>query len=225
MGIFTRFKDIINANMNSMLDSAEDPEKLIKLMIHEIEDTLVELKVSCAGVIAGKRKIQRQLAQAGSRLEKWGERAELAVAKGRDDLAREALMEKKRFHDIIESLEKELDDHSVLVMQYQDDILQLEQKLLTSREKKRMLVQRHIHAKQKKQAQKELRRMENNDALAKFDDLETRIEQMEAEADLVNFGSKPSLEEEFQALMMNDDIEKELEALKSSCEKKKLKEQ
>jgi len=93
MGIFTRFKDIINSNLNAMLDKAEDPEKLIKLMIHEIEDTLVELKASCAGVMANRRKIQRQLEAIQSRAEYWNKNAELAVRKSRDDLAREALIE------------------------------------------------------------------------------------------------------------------------------------
>ncbi|SLM28408.1 regulatory protein for phage-shock-protein operon [Desulfamplus magnetovallimortis] len=216
MGIFTRFKDIINANMNAMLDNAEDPEKLIKLMIREIEDTLVELKVSCAGAIASKKKVQREMDQAQNRMQMWAERAELAVAKGRDDLAREALMEKRRFSNILESLENEVKEHSALVAQYQDDIRQLEEKLQTSREKQRMLVQRHIHARRKKRAQEDIRRIDNAETLARFDDIENRIEQMEAEADLVNFGVKPDIEEKFEALMIDDEIERELNALKSS---------
>lgn len=216
MGIFTRFKDIINSNMNSMLDKAEDPEKMIKMMIREIEDTLVELKASCAGVIASKKKVQRSLDSASGHMEQWNARAELAVAKGRDDLAREALVEKRRFSSIIDSLETELIEHSALVDQYQEDIRQLEDKLRSSREKQRMLVQRHIHAKRKKQAQEDIRRMDNYDTLAKFDQMESRIEQMEAEADLVNYGVKTSLDEQFEEIIMDDDIEKELQRLKSN---------
>lgn len=219
MGIFTRFKDIINSNMNSMLDNAEDPEKMIKMMIREIEDTLVELKVSCAGAIASKKKVQRQLDHGKERMEQWRERAEIAVAKGRDDLAREALMEKRRLNEMVDSLEIELQDHDSLVQQYKSDIRQLEEKLQSSREKKRMLVQRHIHARKKKQAQEDIRRMDNAETMAKFDDLETRIEEMEAEADLVNFGVKPTLEEKFDVLMTEDEIEKELKELKSSQSK------
>ena len=90
MGIFTRFRDIISSNINAMLDKAEDPEKLISLMIREMEDTLVEIKASCAGVMANKKKLQRQMSEAQARSENWEQKAALAVTKGRDDLAREA---------------------------------------------------------------------------------------------------------------------------------------
>lgn len=219
MGIFTRFHDIVSSNINAMLDKAEDPEKMIKLMIREMEDTLVELKASCAGVIAERKKLERQLEDVKSREEYWGERAELAVNKGRDDLAREALKEKRRFTRMRESLGSELSEHGILVAQYQDDIRQLEDKLGSAREKKRLLVQRHIRARRKKQAREEIRRMDHSETIAKFDELENRIEQMEAEADLVNFGRRPTLEEEFEELLDDDDIEKELKALKSSRSK------
>jgi len=215
MGIFTRFRDIISSNINVMLDRAEDPEKLINLMIREIEDTLVELKGSCAGVMAGRTKIQRRLDEVRAREEHWGKQAKLAVDKGREDLAREALREKRRFTRMTESLEQEVIEHGAMVDQYQDDIRQLEDKLTTAREKKRMLVQRHVRASQKKQAREEIRRVDNYETIGKFDELENRIERMEAEADLVNFGRKTSLEEDFDELI-DDDIEKELAAIKSS---------
>ncbi|SMC65006.1 phage shock protein A (PspA) family protein [Desulfocicer vacuolatum DSM 3385] len=216
MGIFTRFKDIITANMNSMLDKAEDPEKMIKMMIREIEDTLVELKTSCAGAIASQKKVQRNLDNVRERLNQWNTRAELAVIKGRDDLAREALMEKKRFSGKIDILEEEFTQHGALVEQYQEEIRQLEDKLKTSREKQRMLVQRQIHARRKKQAGEDIRRMDNHETLARFDKMESRIEQMEAEADLVNYGVKSSLDEQFEEIIMDDDIEQELQRLKSA---------
>jgi len=199
-----------------MLDRAEDPEKMIKLMIREMEDTLVELKASCAGIMAEKKKIQRRLEEMQSRAELWAGRARTAVDKGRDDLAREALIEKRRFNQMTESLEQELIDNNALVNQYHDDIRQLEDKLGKAREKQRILVQRSIRARQAKQAQEEIRRMDNYETIAKFDELENRIERMEAEADLVNFGRKPDLEEEFEELMVDDDIERELASLKAS---------
>lgn len=215
MGIFTRFRDIISSNINVMLDKAEDPEKLIKLMIREMEDTLVELKSSCAGVLAGEKKIERKLDEVRSREVYWEKRAKLAIDKGRDDLAREALKEKRRFSTMAESLERELIDHSTLIDQYRGDIRQLEDKLSNAQEKKRLLVQRHIRARRKKQAQEDIRRMDSYETVAKFDELENRIERMEAEADLINDGGKKSLDEEFDRLM-DDDIEKELAALKSA---------
>ncbi|QTA92644.1 phage shock protein PspA [Desulfonema magnum] len=220
MGIFTRFREIINSNINAMLDNAEDPEKLIKLMIREIEDTLVEIKSSCAGVIAARKKVERYLEEVRIREQEWNDRAKLAVKKGRDDLAREALMEKRNYTERAESLEKEVKEHGDLTEQYQDDIRQLEDKLKTAREKQRMLVQRHIRARRKKRVQEEIRRIDTSQTLAKFDELENRIERMEAEADLVNFGRKSTLEEEFDKLGLDDEIEKELQALKSPLEKK-----
>ena len=214
MGVFTRFRDIISSNINAMLDKAEDPEKLIRLMIREMEDTLVELKAACAGVMATRKKIQRQIEEARSRETLWEDRARRAVEKRRDNLAREALQEKRRFTRMIQSLETEFNDHQGLVTQYQDDIRQLDEKLIKAREKQRVLAQRHTRAMGKRKAQEEIRRVDSYETMAKFDDLENRIERMEAEADLVNYGRKPILEEAFEKLY-DDDIEKELDALKS----------
>lgn len=219
MGIFTRFRDIINSNLNAMLDRAEDPEKLIKLMIHEMEDTLVELKASCAGVMAQVKKIERQLGDVRDRADYWGEKAGLAVSKGRDDLAREALVERRNCQDRAEKLERERANHQGLIDQYKDDIQQLEDKLGSAREKQRLLVQRHIRATKSKRAQEDIRRAESTDAILRFEQLENRIERMEAEADLVNFGRKPSLEEEMENLGLDDEIEQELKDLKSSLVK------
>ena len=219
MGIFTRFRDIINSNLNAMLDKAEDPEKLIKLMIREMEDTLVELKASCAGVMAQVKKIERQLADAQDRADYWVEKAELAVSKGRDDLAREALLEKRNCQERVDRLERERSNHQGLIEQYKEDIKQLEDKLSSAREKQRILVQRHIRARKSKRAQEDIRRAESTDAIFRFEQLENRIERMEAEADLVNFGRKPSLEEEMENLVLDDEIEQELRELKSSLTK------
>ncbi len=219
MGIFTRFRDIISSNINAMLDKAEDPEKLIKLMIREMEDTLVEIKVSCAGVMANSKKVQRQMEEFQSRAKYWEEKAALAINKGRDDLAREALVEKRRYTDRASAIEQEAIEHNALVEQYQEDILQLEDKLRSAHEKQRMLVQRHIHANRKKRAQEEIRRMDSSEAIFKFEELENRIERMEAEADMVNFGRKPTLEGELDSLLVDDEIEKELKSLKSALTK------
>jgi phage shock protein A len=219
MGIFTRFRDIVSSNINAMLDRAEDPEKLIKLMIREMEDTLVELKASCAGVMANTKKFQRQVEEAESRAKYWEEKASLAVRKGRDDLAREALVEKRRYTERVEVLENEIAEHNGLIEQYQDDIRQLEERLRSAQEKQRVLVQRHIRATKSRRAQEEIRRMDSAEALFKFEELENRIERMEAEADLVNLGRKPALEAEMDDLVVDEDIEKELKNLKSSIKK------
>ncbi|MBW2438208.1 MAG: PspA/IM30 family protein, partial [Deltaproteobacteria bacterium] len=176
MGIFTRFRDIISSNINAILDKAEDPEKLIKLMIREMEDTLVEIKAACAGAMASSKKVQRQRVSVQDRIRYWEEKAQLAVSKGRDNLAREALVEKRRYTRRIDGLENELTEHNLLVEQYQANIRQLEDKLKSARDKQRLLVQRHIHASQKIQAQEEIRRVDSASAMMKFDELENRIE-------------------------------------------------
>ena len=134
MGIFTRFRDIISSNLNAMLEKAEDPEKLVKLMIQEMEDTLVEIKASCAGAMATKKKVGRALEEALARAKEWARKAQHAVEKARDDLAREALIEKRRYQERTESLEREIALCDELVEQYQADIIQLEEKLSTARE-------------------------------------------------------------------------------------------
>ena len=219
MGIFTRFSDIISSNINSMLDKAEDPEKMIKLMIHEMEDTLIELKSSCAGVIAGRKKVERKLEEMQDKRDLWAERANLAVAKGRDNLAREALIEKRRFAEIVEALESELVEYEGIFIQYQEDITELEGKLNNAKEKKRVLVQRHKRATGKKRAQEDIRRSNSGDTMARFEKLESRIEQMEAEADLVNMPKKPTIDEEFDNLASDDEIENELARLKAAQDK------
>jgi len=215
MGIFTRFRDIVSANINSMLDRAEDPEKMIRLMIREMEDTLVEIKSSCAGVMANGKTVQRQCNEARTRERTWSDKAALAVERGRDDLAREALIEKRRYARKAESLENELTELNDLVTKYKDDICQLEDKLRSAREKQRVLVQRHIHARKKIQAEEEIRRMDSAEASMRFNQFENRIERLESEADLVNMGRKAPLEEKFDHLMADEEIESELAALKS----------
>ena len=221
MGIFTRFRDIITSNISSMLDKAEDPEKLIKLMIREMEDTLIEIKASCANTIANHKKTLRILDGIQEKEDFWETKAQLGVNKGRDDLAREALKEKRLFTQKAESLEMETAELETIVNQYKSDIQTLEEKLKTAREKQRILVQRHRRAQGKKRAQEEIRRADSAEIVQKFDELENHIERMEAEADLVNFGRPSTLEDEFENLVADDEIEEQLKKLKGSQSVKK----
>jgi phage shock protein A len=149
----------------------------------------------------------------------WGDRADLAISKGRDDLAKEALMEKHRYAERSRSLERERGECRALIAQYHQDIGLLEDKLKSATDKQRSLIQRHVHAVKKRRAQQEIRRMETSDALMKFDELEKRIDRMEAEADLVNSLRKPTLEARFENLVVDEEIEKELQVLKSNSRK------
>jgi phage shock protein A len=217
MSIFSRFKDIVNSNVNAMLEKAEDPEKLIRLMIQEMEETLIEMKASCAGTIATRKRSVQSLQQWKDRAADWEAKAKLAVSKGREDLAREALLQKRQATENAASLDREVGEFDEIVQKYQADIRQLEEKLATVREKQRVLAQRHLHARQKRRAEQQIRSADSAATMVRFDQFEQRIDRMEAEAELVNYGRKPTLEEEFEKLERSEEIEKELEALKQEA--------
>ncbi|MBI2423595.1 MAG: phage shock protein PspA [Candidatus Hydrogenedentes bacterium] len=215
MGIFTRVRDIISANLNSMLDGAEDPEKMVKLIIREMEDTLIEIKANCARAMATKKKIQREREEMQELAKNWEGKAQLAINKGREDLAREALYEKRRYNERAEALVEEFEHAQTLVTQCQEDITQLEDKLNGAREKQRVLIQRHHSATNKKRAQQTIRKYDTSESLHRFEAFQQKIDRMEAEANLVNYGRKGTLVDEFAALEKDEDIEKELADLKA----------
>ena len=140
----------------------------------------------------------------------------MAVDKEREDLAREALLEKRRFLERAAGLDQELSEAQALVERYQDDIIQLEEKLAAVREKQRLLIQRHIHARHQRKAQQDIRRADSSDVIMRFEKFQNRVERMEAEAELVNFGRKPDLEESFARLEEDEEIERELSQLKEA---------
>lgn len=215
MSIFTRFKDIVTSNINAMLDRAEDPEKLLRLMIQEMEDTLVELKASCASVMADRARALRGRDTIEARIREWNSRAELAMDRGREDLAREALVQKRTLQGEVDRLNEEVASLEGVVGRYHDDIQQLEEKLTQARNKQRVLVQRHTLAVNRNAAQTKIRNVDNSDVLLRFDSFEQRIDRMEAEADLVNYKRKPELEEEFERLQGDEQLENELAELRS----------
>lgn len=215
MGIFSRMRDIISSNINAMLDRAEDPEKLIRLMIQEMEDTLVEVKASCAGAMAQGKRLGRELVRAEGMLHQWEDRAGLALDKGREDLAREALLEKRRWQERADALAYEAQEHQAVVERYHEDIAQLEEKLASVREKQRILVQRHLAARQKLRAREEMRHAESSDVLTRFAKFENRVERMEAQADLAGPARKPGLDEQFDRLNADEDVERDLADLKA----------
>ena len=215
MGVFTRFQDIIASNVGAMLDKAENPEKMIRMMIREMEETLVELKANCAGTMAECKRIRRERDGILELVAKWEQRAELAIAKGREELAREALIEKHRETDRIEALDRELAGCEALVAQAQEDLSVLESKLKTTKEKQSLLVQRQVHAVVRKQARMDATRAEGYDAVRRFEELEQRVERMEAEADVAGLPlRKSSLDSRFSELEGSEQVERELAALK-----------
>jgi phage shock protein A len=214
MGVFTRLKDIINSNLNAMLDAAEDPDKLIRLMIQEMEDTLVEVKANCAGAIAARKRAEKAVTSAETAIVTWEERARLALEKGREDLAREAIRERRRLEDLRDAHAKEATGCDEVVSRYKEDIAAVEAKLVDARQRHRLLVQRHKRAKTHERTRGVIERVTRYDAVTKFDQLEQRIERMEAFQEIDPDLQKPSLEEAFAALKEADAIEEELARLK-----------
>lgn len=218
MGVFSRFRDIVNSNINAMLDKAEDPRKMIRLMIQEMEETLVEIKAACARTMAEGKTARRGLEAVEKASDTWEQRAAMAVEKGRDDLAREALLEKRALAERAEALAEEVARLDALVETGREDIAALEDKLHSAREKQRLLVQRHATASARIKARGEVRRAEASDALLRFDAFEQRIDRLEADADLAGSRRRPgpqgSLEERFAALEQDEALEAELAALK-----------
>lgn len=219
MGVFSRFKDIVNANITSMLDKAENPEKMIRLMMQEMEDTLIDLKSSCAAKMAAKAKAEREYRDVENLTSRWQKRAELAISKGRDDLAREALVEKRKASNELTQVQEEIAQHEKAIEECKANIIQLEEKLQTVRQKHKVLVQRSIQANEQKKVRETIKKAADNDAYRRFSDLESRIERMEAEVELGSTQFASPLEDEFTKLETHDEVDDELMNLKASLKK------
>lgn len=212
MGVFSRFKDIVNANINALLDKAEDPEKMLKLMMQEMEDTLIELKSNCAARMASRIRLERRIEEQKALISRWQSRAELAVDKGRDDLARDALVEKKKELATLSSLMKDLDSYSEIIDQSKAEINQLEEKLSQAKLKLKGLQEKARAAEAEALANERLKR----NTESHFDNLESIIDRIKAENEL----NRPSrtTADKFRDLEEQEEIEKELEALKKGRE-------
>jgi len=220
MGIFSRMGDIINANLNSALEKAEDPEKMIRLMIQEMEDTLVEVRSATAKCIAEKKERARLLKRLEEQRIDWERKAELALEKDRDDLARAALVEKTALSDRISYLNEELAQYEDQLAKYDGDIAKLQAKLTDARNRQRALVMRHRSASQQLKTRKHLYNDKIDEMLHRFDHAEQRIEQIESEAESLDMGRKgQALESEFRKLESDERIEAELAAMKSKKQK------
>ena len=215
MGIFSRFTDIVNSNINSILDKAEDPEKLVRLMIQEMEDTLVEVRSTAARAIADRKEITRSLAGLEAEAREWQTKAELALDKNREDLAKAALAEKGRATGAADALRAQHQTLGDGLDKLTDDVVRLEEKLVDAKTRQQAILSRQRTASGRLEARKRLHSARVDDALIRFDQFERRIDDIEAHVESYDIGGKKSLKDEFSELENEDAVAQELRELKS----------
>ena len=222
MGIFSRLADIINANLNAVLDRAEDPEKMIRQMIHEMEDTLVEVRSNAARMIADRKGLERRRGRLGEAQAEWTRKAELALSKDRDDLARAALVEKAKLADDLRALDDELTHLDESLTKYEQDIGKLEVKLREAKTKQKVIVARQTTAASRLKVRRQVHDRRIDDAFVKFEQMERRVDAAEGEVESYDLGGarrggEPArtLAEEIDDLAADSAVEEELAALKA----------
>ncbi len=214
MGIFSRFTDIVNSNINALLDKAEDPEKMVRLIIQEMEDTLVEVRSASAKTLANKKEIVNQIAKYESDASDWEAKAELALSKDREDLARAALQEKKKSAEAADALSKELASVDEQISKLQDEIGQLQEKLADAKSRQKAIIMRQKTASSRLEVKKTLDSSKVDNAMGRFEQYERKIDDLESQVEAYDLGKK-TLQDEFAELEASDKVEDELAALKA----------
>ena len=215
MGIFTRFSDIVNSNINAILDKAEDPEKIVRLMIQEMEDTLVEVRSAAARSIADKKDLNRKIESLDREKNDWDEKAELAMRKGREDLAKAALVEKSRVASAVELLKEDYVAVDDGLAKLNEDIAKLESKLEDAKARQKSLLARHKTASSRLAARKKIHDYKIDDAMVRFEAYTRRIDDVEGRVEAYDLGLPKDLNHEFASLEAEESVNKELDALKA----------
>ena len=214
MGIFTRFSDIVNSNINSILDKAEDPEKIVRLMIQEMEDTLVEVRSAAARSIADKKDLNRKIGNLDRDLADWDSKAELALRKGREDLAKAALVEKSRVSAAVDVLKHDYLAVDEGLAKLNEDIARLEAKLQDAKTRQKALLARHKTASSRLAARKKIHDYKIDDAMIRFEQYTRRIDDVEGRVEAYDLGLPKDLNHEFASLEAEESVREELDALK-----------
>ena len=220
MGIFSRFADIINSNISALLDKAEDPEKMVRLIIQEMEDTLVEVRSTSAKVLAEKKELLRRIARVQEQVQDWQDKAELALSKDREDLAKAALVEKQKATGLADSQQSELAVVEEHIVRLKEEVAQLQEKLADAKARQKTIIMRKQTASSRLEVKKQLDSSKIDNAMLKFEQYERRVEGLEAQVESYDLGSKNTLASEFAALEAEDSVNAELAALKAKVQGK-----
>lgn len=215
MSIFSRLNDIINANITVLLDKAEDPQKIIRLVIQEMEDTLIEVRSDAARSIAERKKLRRHVQRLEREIAEWQRKAELALSRDREDLARAALTEKQRLQLQRDQLQTDLGDLDEHLTKLNEDIAQLQHKLDEAKARHKAMKVKQDTLSGRLRTREKLHDERIADALGRFEGMEEKIDQMEGRVDAYDLGRRKTLDDEFAALETEDAVESELESLKA----------
>jgi phage shock protein A len=216
MGIFSRTRDIVAANFADLLEKAEDPAKMIRMIILEMEETLVEVRASAARTIADQKEMRRHIAKLDQLQDNWTEKAELALSKNREDLAKAALVEKQKAADMADQLKAEVGVLDDALRASEEDIAKLQKKLSEARTKQSNVQTRLESANNRYRLREMYAGAKTHDAFSRFDVLERRVDDAEGRAEAMGLGALPkTLEEEIAELRASDKVDAELAALKA----------
>ena len=214
MGIFSRMGDIINSNLNSMIDKAENPEKIARLIIQEMEDTLVEVRTSAASNIAERKELSRKADSYDARATEWANKASLALGKDREDLARGAVQAKQQSEQMATVVRKEIDILDEAVAKADSDLTKLQTKLDEAKAKHKALMMRGKTATNQIKMRIVMTSNKVDDALARYERMDRKVDELEAHVEAFDLGSGQTLESQFAELEAGEAVEAELEALK-----------
>ena len=215
MGIFSRTRDIIAANFAELLDKSEDPAKMIRMIILEMEETLVEVRASAARSIADQKEMRRHVARLTQLQESWTEKAELALSKDREDLAKAALVERQKALDMVDQLNAEMLVLDEALRASEVDIAKLQSKLRDARSKQNAISARLESAHNRIRMREMYSGERTNDALSRFDVLDRRADWAEGQAEALGLGTVKTLEEEMAEMKASERIDADLAALKA----------
>lgn len=217
MSIFSRTRDIIAANVIDLVNRSDDPAKTIRVVILEMEETLVEVRASAARLIADQKEKRRQVAQLAGLQENWTERAELALSKGRDDLARAALMEKEKLTDLADELRDEIAEIDASLRAFEADIAKLQAKLREARVRQNAIATRLETAENRARLREMYAGERVEEAFSNFELLERQADYAEGKAEALLLAAPPkTLEEEIAELRVSERVDAELAAMKAA---------